>query len=171
MARSSEAKGPRSIHVLAASSTRPLCLPHRFLTSPPGLFFFDLLRSEFFIRFFSNAFLFADECDDEWVQNCLVDDARPGSREPVLPFNAGVVGARGLYDELATQIAQPVAVVEGAGDKRQKDRGGYAETLPDCVCVSIEGACNIVGWEQPEETASAIAGVVARARRGGRLDE
>ena len=30
----------------------------------------------------------------------------------------GVVGARGLFDELKTQIPQPVLIIEGASDKR-----------------------------------------------------
>ena len=49
----------------------------------------------------------------------------------MLTFNAGVVGARGLFDELKTQVPQPVLVIEGAADKRGEKRGGYADTVPD----------------------------------------
>ena len=141
------------------------------LTSRLGRWGFDVLRREAFVRFFSDLFLFAGACDDAWVANCLEDDARPKSEQPVLAFNAGIVNARPLYDELATCVDQPVRVVEGAGDKRARDRGGYEDAIVDCDRVTIPSACNVVGWENPEATAAAVSSLVAKARKRGRLDE
>ena len=141
-----------------------------FLQSSLGRQLVKLLRSAFFVKFFSNLFLFADSCDEAWISNCLVDDARPKSIEPVLTFNAGVVGARGLFDELKMQVPQPVLVIEGSADKRSQKRGGYAETVPDLERVAIEGSCNVPPWERPGLVADAIGALVLRARRLGRLE-
>ena len=141
-----------------------------FLQSSLGRQLVKLLRSSFFVRFFSDLFLFADSCDAAWISNCLVDDERPKSIEPVLTFNAGVVGARGLFDELKTQVPQPVLVIEGAADKRSEKRGGYAETVPDLERVAIDGSCNVPPWERPGLVADAIGALVLRARRLGRLE-
>ena len=152
------------------------CRSHRvarnldFLQSSLGRQLVKLLRSAFFVKFFSNLFLFADSCDDTWISNCLVDDARPKSIEPVLTFNAGVVGARGLFDELKMQVPQPVLVIEGSADKRSEKRGGYADTVPDLERVAIEGSCNVPPWERPGLVADAIGALVLRARRLGRLE-
>ena len=62
-------------------------------------------------------------------------------------------------------------LLEGDGDKRQKDRAGYAEFLRDCARVEVPNACNVPGYENPEDVAAALAGLVAKARRAGRLDE
>ena len=59
-----------------------------FLQSSLGRQLVKLLRSSFFVRFFSNLFLFADACDEAWIGNCLTDDERPKSIEPVLTFAA-----------------------------------------------------------------------------------
>ena len=168
-----------------------------FLQSSLGRQLVKLLRSSFFVRFFSNLFLFADSCDEAWIGNCqcinqifaarrplrppdslihlrtgncLIDDERPKSIEPVLTFNAGVVGARGLFDELKTQVPQPVLVIEGSADKRSEKRSGYAETVPDLERVAIEGSCNVPPWERPGLVADAIGALVLRARRLGRLE-
>ena len=121
------------------------------------------------MRFFSDLFLFADACDEAWIGNCLIDDERPKSIEPVLTFNAGVVGARGLFDELKTQVPQPVLVIEGAADKRSAKRGGYAETVPDLERGEIDGSCNVPPWERPGLVADAIGALVLRARRLGQV--
>ncbi len=84
--------------------------------------------------------------------------------------HTGVVGARGLFDELKMQVPQPVLVIEGAADKRSEKRGGYAETVPDLERVAIEGSCNVPPWERPGLVADAIGALVLRARRLGRLE-
>ena len=83
---------------------------------------------------------------------------------------SGVVGARGLFDELKMQVPQPVLVIEGAADKRSERRGGYAETVPDLERVEIDGSCNVPPWERPGLVADAIGALVLRARRLGRLE-
>ena len=84
--------------------------------------------------------------------------------------HTGVVGARGLFDELKTQVPQPVLVIEGSADKRSEKRGGYAETVPDLERVEIDGSCNVPPWERPGLVADAIGALVLRARRLGRLE-
>ena len=142
----------------------------QFLQSSLGRKLTSLVQSPFFIKFFSDLFLFAGSCDKAWIRDCVYDDARLKSIEPVLTFNAGVVGARGLFDELATQIPQPVLLIEGQADMRRDKREGYVETVPDLERVVIEGACNVPPWEQSGATADAISALILRARMLGRLD-
>ena len=147
------------------------------LTSGLGRWGFDVLRprtsklGRFFIRFFSDRFLFAGACDDDWVDRCVADDARPLSEQPVLAYNAGIVNARPLYDELVSQIDQPVRVIEGASDRRAADRTGYVDRMADCDRAAVPDACNVVGWENPTATAASLASLVAKARLAGRLEE
>ena len=119
----------------------------------------------------SDRFLFAGACDDDWVDRCVADDARPLSEQPVLAYNAGIVNARPLYDELVSQIDQPVRVIEGASDRRAADRTGYVDRMADCDRAAVPDACNVVGWENPTATAASLASLVAKARLAGRLEE
>lgn len=132
------------------------------LTSRLGLFGFEVIRGEAFVRFFSDLFLFCDRCDDAWVENCVRDDARPSSREPVLSFNAGVVNARPLGNELA-DLEMPVLILEGASDRRRAARDGYVAGLRDCERREIPGGLNVLPWEAPAAVAAQLSDLALRA--------
>ena len=79
----------------------------------------------------------------------------PGAQDPVFAFNAGIVNARGLYDELA-DLAQPLLLLEGESDWRKNSRNGYIEYVPDCTRATIGRSLNIAPYEAPSQTAAAV---------------
>lgn len=120
-----------------------------FLTNPwtstPA---FSLLESKWALRFFSNAFLFSEPCDEEWISRAHEAATAGDLRQPVAAFNAGLCNHRSFQEELETMISQPTLILSGEGDKR--DRQGYVDNMPNCQWAQLPGTCNVLPWEDPE---------------------
>jgi pimeloyl-ACP methyl ester carboxylesterase len=124
-----------------------------FLTNPlSAKIAFGLLESEWALRFFSNAFLFTEPCDDLWVSKAL-ETISPEQRFPVAAFNAGLCNHRSFVDELTSQMTQPTLILSGLDDKR--DRQGYVDNMPNCKWQRLDG-CNVLPWENPAGVYQAI---------------
>lgn len=127
-----------------------------FLKSPVlGKMAFYFLESRWAVRFFSNAFLFLETCDEEWVDRCTRTDAiRPEARAPIMAFNSGFLNHRSYEEELRT-LEQPTLVLSGTGDKRVENRVKYGELMHRCELRSIPGT-NVLPWESPGYVCAAI---------------
>jgi pimeloyl-ACP methyl ester carboxylesterase len=120
-----------------------------FLRSPFfGSIAFNLLESRALIQFFSNRFLFQNECDDEWLDETGRESVVVSARTPVQAFNAGLLQHRSFEVDLK-ESPQPKLIVSGEGDKRAVDRQPYKEQLDSCTLVTIPGL-NVLPWESPE---------------------
>ena len=127
---------------------------YSFLRSPLlGKLAFSILETRGLVEFFSNQFLFTQECDDTWLDKTereMCAEARP----PVQNFNAGMCMNRGLERELVEEIQTKipnVLVVQGENDKRPRKE--YEENMDNCELVTIKGTTNVVPWEDPEALA------------------
>jgi len=117
-----------------------------FLRSPKlGKLAFAALESRSIIKFFSNLFLFDDDCDEEWLDETERESRHLEARTPVQVFNAGLLQHRSLEEELK-ELGQSMVVVSGEGDKRVLDRQLYRDELEKCTLTSI-GGCNVLPWE------------------------
>ena len=120
-----------------------------FLKSPIfGTLAFKILESRTAIQFFSDLFLFADKCDEDWL-DCTQDEICIEARTPVQAFNAGLLQHRSYEDELES-IIQPTMVVSGIGDKRKVDRIQYTTFMKQCTQQTLYGV-NVIPWENPKE--------------------
>jgi pimeloyl-ACP methyl ester carboxylesterase len=119
-----------------------------FLTSPvTAPLAFGLLEQAWAIRFFSNTFLFAKDCDEEWVQLAR-QTATPDQRWAVAAFNAGFCNQQSFQHELTTLIQQPTLILSGEDDRR--DRQDYVTYMPNCRWLRLPG-CNVLPWENSED--------------------
>lgn len=127
-----------------------------FLRSPVlGKLAFSLLESRWAVRFFSNAFLFSDSCDEVWVDCCTRPEAiRQEARQPIMAFNAGFLNHRSYEMELRT-LGQPTLVLSGLGDKRVEGRGEYKQSMISCELLTLPGT-NVLPQESPEALCDAI---------------
>ena len=135
--------------------------------SPLGTLGYRALCARPFVRFFSRRFLFAaaagadddasaDESLNRFVDACCAE-AAPERRWPVLAFNAGLVGQRGLGDELSS-LRTPTLVLAGAADDLwplSDDGAAYESRMPNCRAVRLAGR-NALPWESARETAEAV---------------
>ena len=134
---------------------------YRFLTNPwtanPA---FWILEQPWALRFFSNAFLFANPCDDEWIQQAQwgtrTADGTPSTlvRNPVAAFNAGFCQHRSFEEELTT-LSQPTLILSGEKDKRS--RQGFVDAMKDCAWAQLSKCCNVLPWEDPVHVYRAIS--------------
>lgn len=122
---------------------------YNFLKSPIfGRAAFSILESRQIIKFFSDVFLFAGKCDDDWLDETereISIEARP----PIQAFNAGLLQHRSFQEELKG-LPQWTMIVEGSGDKRSKDRLQYGTEMRKCTLRTIDGL-NVLPWENPIE--------------------
>ncbi len=118
-----------------------------------GSLAFKLLESRALIKFFSNRFLFQEECDEEWLDETERESV-VAARTPVQAFNAGLLQHRSFEEDLK-ESPQPKLIVSGAGDKRSIDRQPYKEQLDTCSLVTIPGL-NVLPWESPKEVVDLI---------------
>ena len=120
---------------------------YNFLCSPIlGNIAFSILENRIVIKFFSNLFLFATECDEQWLdeterESCVL------ARTPVQAFNAGLLQHRSFEEEMK-EIIQPTCIVSGKGDKRVMGRQSYKSEMKKCTLKTIEGT-NVMPWENP----------------------
>ena len=125
---------------------------YEFLRSPLwGNLAFGILENRTMIRFFSNLFLFSDNCDDEWLDETENESRYLEGRTPIQAFNAGLLQHRSFEVELQ-ESTQPLMVVSGADDKRAVDRVGYQEstiTKKSCQLKTLAGT-NVLPWENPK---------------------
>lgn len=127
---------------------------YSFLRSTIGSLAFGLLESKWALEFFSNAFLFADKCDDLWLDRAL-EEACPAARPPVQVFNSGFCMHRSFEEELAT-LVQPTLVLQGDQDTTRIDkRNEYATEMRDCQIQTITGQ-NVLPWESPLQVCTAV---------------
>ena len=130
---------------------------YNFLRSPLlGKLAFHLLERRGIVEFFSNQFLFTEDCDEVWLDNTereMCEAARP----PVQNFNAGMCMNRGLLSELVEVIPSKIPqvwVLQGENDKRPREE--YQENMSNCELVTIPGTTNVVPWEEPEALADLL---------------
>ena len=129
---------------------------YNLLKSPIlGSLVFTILETKWAIDFFSNLFLFYEKCDEEWLLKALNECAK-NVRPPVMAFNAGLLNNRSFEQEMK-EILQPTLVLVGDADKRTKDRIGYTQEMKNCIIQEINSGCNVLPWENAEETCDAIA--------------
>jgi len=121
---------------------------------------FSILESARAVRFFSNQFLFADACDDEWVSACVGDkNELRRTRRAVQLFNAGYLNAPSFQRQLES-LQQPVLILQGTADKR--NRKSWTDNLRQCEIARIAGQ-NVLPWENPEAVASVIQDFVEQS--------
>lgn len=118
-----------------------------FLRSPIFRYIaFSLLESRTVIKFFSNIFLFQDECDEEWLDE-TERELCVEARTPVQAFNSGLLQHRSFEEDLK-ESPQPKLIVSGEGDKRSTERQPYEEQVDNCALITIPGL-NVLPWESP----------------------
>lgn len=145
---------PTYTDVTTAIPREELQKNYNFLCSPIlGRLAFSLLESREIIKFFSNLFLFQDECDEQWLDETQKEMC-PQARTPVQAFNAGLLQHRSFEEELK-EMPQQLVVVSGEGDKRVEDRQLYESELEKCTLRTIEG-CNVMPWENPNDVIGLI---------------
>jgi len=123
-----------------------------FLRSPIlGNLAFTLLESRTLIEFFSNQFLFAEPCDNMWLDYAEKELGRE-SRPPVVVFNSGFCSHRSFEEELRT-LRQSTLVIIGQDDKRQRQK--YVQFMKNCKLKVLSGQ-NVLPWESPREVVDAV---------------
>lgn len=136
---------------------------YNFLRSPVlGNLAFNFLESRWALEFFSNAFLFADKCDDLWIDRIL-EEACKAARPPVQAFNAGLCNHRSFEEELRT-LSQPTLVLQGSKDTKKNKRDEYATEMRDATVQTIPGL-NVLPWESAAEVCKAILKFQSRDRK------
>jgi pimeloyl-ACP methyl ester carboxylesterase len=126
-----------------------------FLTNPilsPFLFGM-ILEQSWALRFFSNTFLFAYPCDEDWMVAAQANTT-PLMRPPIAAFNAGMCQHRSLETELQ-ELSQPTLILTG-GEKDQRDRQTFVEIIKDCTWIRLPNCCNVLPWEDPEQVYACI---------------
>ena len=126
-----------------------------FLSSPIiGPLAFGVLESKWAVEFFSNAFLFKDKCDDQWLQ-LACGNTTAADRPPVVAFNAGFCNHRSFEIEMM-ELSQPTLILCGQDDEpRTKQRTDYVTKMQKCVIQKLDGK-NVLPWESPMEVVQAI---------------
>lgn len=127
---------------------------YNFLRSKLGGLALGLLESRSAIQFFSDLFLFEQNSDDVWLENCLKGCTVP-ARQPVCAFNAGLLNHRSFKEEL-TELPQPTLVLSGSADKREIDGSLYISQMQDCRIMNIPGQ-NVLPWETTEKLCEVIS--------------
>jgi pimeloyl-ACP methyl ester carboxylesterase len=137
---------------------------YNFLRSPVlGNLAFNLLESRWALEFFCNLFLFADKCDDLWIDRVL-EEACKAARPPVQAFNSGFCNHRSFEEELRT-LSQPTLLLEGSEDTTRKNkRDEYASEMRDATVQTIPGL-NVLPWESATEVCKAILHFQSRDRK------
>mmetsp|Transcript_23024 Transcript_23024/g.33807 ORF Transcript_23024/g.33807 Transcript_23024/m.33807 type:complete len:431 (-) Transcript_23024:81-1373(-) len=119
-----------------------------FTSKVRGGLAFALLESKWAVEFFSNLFLFSNDCDDEWIERATGDAACKEARTPVMAFNAGFCNARSFEYEL-TNLEIKTLVLSGLDDEeREEQRRKYGSEMKNCVMESLRGK-NVLPWESP----------------------
>ncbi|KAJ8602933.1 hypothetical protein CTAYLR_001507 [Chrysophaeum taylorii] len=148
---------PPSWDVLAGGSSKDAVARNYDLWSGPlGKAGYKILRRRSFVRFFSNLFLFANKADERWIESCCDEAKQIEKQWPVFAFNAGIVNARGLYDDLV-ELKQRTLILEGIRDSRKSSRDAYLDFLQKCKRHVVDDALNVLPWEAPNETARLLA--------------
>jgi hypothetical protein len=134
------------------ASQQDLASNYNFFTSAAGKLAFGLLETRWAVQFFSNLFLFADPCDDTWLDRAL-HEACVEARPPVAVFNSGFCSSRSYQPELSS-LVQPTLILQGLKDNRRNQRTGYKDLVPNCQLMDLPGK-NVLPWESPTETCRA----------------
>lgn len=168
------------------ASRNPNSVSHLILTSPPtwnemvtpvpeielernygflrnkqwGNLAFKCLETRAAVEFFSNAFLFGEKCDEEWLDECG-KEMGISVRPPVQVFNAGFCLHRSWQTELENMV-QPMLILQGdQDDQRLEKREAYEANVPNCQLQTLPGK-NMLPWESAEAVVESIEAFVAR---------
>lgn len=117
---------------------------------------FSLLETRWATQFFSDLFLFADKCDEDWLEKTK-DAALKEARPPVQSFNAGLLQHRSFESELK-DIEQETLIISGESDKRQFQREPYVREMRKCKHIRMNG-CNVLPWESYSEFVDMLRGL------------
>jgi hypothetical protein len=140
---------PTYQEMVTVISQKELERNYNFLKSPIlGKAAFSVLESRQVIKFFSNIFLFDDQCDDDWLDETDKETSKE-ARPPIQAFNAGLLQHRSFEGELKA-LSQQTLIVEGNCDKRSKNRLQYAIEMRKCTLRTIDGL-NVLPWENPKQ--------------------
>ncbi|KAL7565074.1 hypothetical protein ACA910_005084 [Epithemia clementina (nom. ined.)] len=101
-----------------------------FLRSGFGSVAFWLLETRWAIRFFSDKFLFADKCDEAWLDEALKEACKE-ARPPVQVFNSGFAFHRSYEEELRL-LKQPTLILVGSDDERNPERLEFQQAMANC---------------------------------------
>jgi pimeloyl-ACP methyl ester carboxylesterase len=136
---------------------------YNLLRSPIlGNLAFNFLESRWALEFFCNAFLFADKCDDLWIDRVL-EEACKAARPPVQAFNSGFCNHRSFEEELRS-LSQPTLLLQGSEDTTRKDkRDEYVSEMRDATLQTIPGL-NVLPWESATDVCKAILKFQSRNR-------
>jgi pimeloyl-ACP methyl ester carboxylesterase len=131
---------------------------YNFLKSPIfGKLAFGVLESRWAIEVFSNAFLFQQPCDDEWLDLTL-QEACPETRPPIQAFNAGVCVLKSMEEELQ-MLQQPTLILQGDSDTSQRREGRlhYVSGMTTSrVALETLSGKSLLPWENPQDTWNVI---------------
>jgi pimeloyl-ACP methyl ester carboxylesterase len=119
---------------------------YNFLRSPLGNLAFDILESRSAIALFSNLFLFANPCDNDWLDLAETEMGEK-ARSPVAVFNSGFALNQNVEEELLS-LSQSTLVVQGEDDHRE--RREYVDRMRSCTIETAPGK-NVIPWESPTE--------------------
>jgi hypothetical protein len=121
------------------------------LSSPLGNAAIELLlENKLAIQVFSDLFLFAAKCDNEWIQQADAE-ACSDVRKAVQFFNAGGCCRITSSD---IQLQQPLLILKGQADPRQRSQD-YVSAAPRIESRTIPGK-NVLPWESPVDTTKTI---------------
>jgi pimeloyl-ACP methyl ester carboxylesterase len=136
---------------------------YNLLRSPIlGNLAFNFLESRWALEFFCNAFLFADKCDDLWIDRVL-EEACKAARPPVQALNSGFCNHRSFEEELRS-LSQPTLLLQGSEDTTRKDkRDEYVSEMRDATLQTIPGL-NVLPWESATDVCKAILKFQSRNR-------
>jgi pimeloyl-ACP methyl ester carboxylesterase len=109
---------------------------------------FSVLETRWATRFFSDLFLFAGACDEDWLDKTK-EGALKEARPPVQSFNAGLLEHRSFKSELK-EIEQDTLIISGKSDQRQDQRESYKLEMKRCEHITMSG-CNVLPWESYHE--------------------
>mmetsp|Transcript_5463 Transcript_5463/g.8817 ORF Transcript_5463/g.8817 Transcript_5463/m.8817 type:complete len:208 (+) Transcript_5463:1-624(+) len=165
------ASPPAWSEVLNGYSDKEVAANFRQLSSPLGILGYRVLLGRFFIKLFSELFLFEKEADERWLDEACAR-ATLDVRWPIIAQNAGMFGRERLPTELqkgiigsdsqlryVSGIGQPTLVISGNKDWKASMRSAYMDGIVDCRLEELPGL-NILPWESPAETCQCIKAFV-----------
>jgi len=122
---------------------------YNFLQSNVAQILFPIIEARFFVRLFSNLFLFENECDNKWLDlSVCIKSTLKRARPPIIAFNAGFCQHRSFERELVELIDQPTLIISGTADIRKAEREVYERKIRKCKVETAKGK-NVLPWENP----------------------
>ena len=109
--------------------------------------FWLLAQSRFFIRFFSDSFLFATKSDEQWVDNLARAATVWETRWPIFLFNAGLT-QKDIREDLA-RLSCPTLLMVGKDEPIASEPASirltnWTATIRDVEVQEIDGGGNVI---------------------------